>query len=158
MSQVPPFNLRLQPPYFNPLNVLYISFLSSHFLLQPSVPLAQFSCVLFPYSVRTVIPLIPVFVVKQNISFVRELDFIKPACMISIENRLFGNGFAVQESWYPSRHDDLSYTQVPTMFCSAQLDTKVSLYPKKLPLAWTAALFTGTMSNASFGISYFMDV
>ena len=71
--------------------------------------------------------------------------------MISIENRLFGNGLAVQKSGCPSRHGDLSYTQVPTMICSVQLDTKVSLYPKKLPLAWTAAaLFAATMSNNAF--------
>lgn len=40
VSQVPPFNLRLQTSYSNPLNVLYISFLSPHFLLQPAVPVA----------------------------------------------------------------------------------------------------------------------
>jgi hypothetical protein len=38
VSQVPPVNLRLQPPYFNTLTVLYISLLSFHFLLQPSFP------------------------------------------------------------------------------------------------------------------------
>ena len=41
---------------------------------------------------------------------------------------------------------------------SVQLDPKVSLYPKKLLFAWTAAPFAVVMSSASFGVSYFMGL